>query len=387
VLDFYGTNKNDSKPVFVANNDMTENQLIQSQEILESGHIFTKGLSERVSKSTDSITLFRDNLDTDNYKFKKITNKEFFELPEAKKNKLAFHNFKAMTQIDSTTPRSIRNKLCDMVYSGVTEYFKRSDCKENFEEFIHIQGAQHVVDTVKLDEYQIENNVSKAQMIPGSEENQGGLNRGYAFMAAKGYRASEAWGKSDSLTESISASLYYDGPPSVFLLTAGVTKSHSTFTENVNAKMHMMFTRTFTTLTPVKLDYNSITVNFKAHVKRCFVMTDIKKKVHNYHVCSDKPHRKSISEKWYFIGESDAQKHGVLTDGVEVGEKANLKVIRGERNFKKIWSMFESEDTKTVIAEMKDFNLGEKFLEYKKNNTLNIGMETSKSSSFPGLLR
>jgi hypothetical protein len=389
VLDFFGTNSATTKDAFVSTNEFNDEQNELITQMLEQGHAFTKGLHTKVAKNTNSISLFRDNLDNDsrNISYDKITTKEFFALKEVKEAKLGIKSARVLMQAENRIPKKQQEALCNMMYSGTLDYFKRGDCKEDFYQYVQVKGANHIVDTVSFDEFSRENEVSKASVVPGSEENDGSLNRGYAFMAAKGYRASEAWGSSDSLTESISASLYYDGPPSVFLMTAGVTKSHTAFTENVNAKMHMMFTRTFSTLTPVKLNYNSITVNFPAQVQRCFIITDIKKNKYNFHVCEDQARRSNITEKWYFIGESDANRHGVLTDGVEVGEKANLKVIRGEKNFKQIWQMFEKEDTKTVIAEMEDFKLGEKFLEYKSDNKVNIDMETAKSSSFPGLLR
>ena len=383
VIDFFGTDSKTSKSAFSIANEVTYDQQEHINYFIEKGHAFSKGLDKKLSKDNNSLKLFRENLKDVN----KVSFSEFKDLKQVKDSGLDHKSMRVLMQIKDKVPSSIRDSLCNMMNKGTLNYFDRKECKENFYSQIRVKGAEHITGTVNLDDFSRDNDVSKASVIPGSEENDGSINRGYAFMAAKGYRASEAWGTNDSTTESISASLYYDGPPSVFLMTAGVTKSHSAFNEKVNAKMHMMFTRTFSTLTPVKLNYNSISVNFPAYVQRCFLIENLKDNKNSFHVCEDRPRRKLVTEKWYFIGEADAKTHGVLTDGIEVGEKTNLKIIRGEKNFKQVWSMFEKEDTKTVIAEMEDFSLGEKFLEYKKNNALDIGLETTKSSSFPGLLR
>lgn len=388
AFNFFGTNSNSTEPVFIAKDKLSDKHIEAQEQMLANQHAFSKGLANKVSHETDSMSLFRDTLDTEKVKYQKLSEKEFFAKAEAKKAKLdLIRHFRVMTQIEKKTPRTISHKICEMLYPGMLNYLNRKNCKEDSSNYFHLQGATHVVDTVELNDFERDHRVSRVDIIPGSEENAGSLNRGYAFMAAKGYRSSESWGTSDTTTESISASIYYDGPPSVFLMTAGVTKSHTAFNEKVNAKMHMMFTRTFTTLTPVKLNYNSITGSFKAKIKKCFILTDLKENKNNFHVCSSEATRENITEKWYFIGEADANTHGVLTDGIEVGEKANLKIIRGEKNFKKIWEMFESDNTRTVIAEMEDFNLGEKFLEYKQDQAFNLEVETNKSSSFPGLIR
>lgn len=389
AVEFFGTNSNETlKNAFTIESELTEEQKLLSQAMIDDDHAFALGLTKKITQQ-NSLDLYKEHLKQGIKNIEFTSFNSFLNRDEVKKAKINYLDLRTYSLIDGVTPkaRGLQEKLCKVYYPNRLDYFSKKDCIENFNNHIKVTGAEHLVEVISYDDYSQEYNVAKAQVIKGSEINNGKVSIGKAYMAAKGTRSSQSWGERSGFSESVSASMYYDGPPSVFFITAGVSKSHETFDMSVNAKMQMEFKRMYSDLKELDLTYNKVSMSFDGATKRCILIQDVKENKRNLHICEDRLLKKNIKEDWFFIGELDAQKHGVLTDGVEIGEQSHLRVIRGEKNFQKVWSQFEGENVMSVMEEMKDYKLGETFLDYKRNQNININYEIGKDNSFPGLLR
>lgn len=388
LIDFFGTSSNESSKTYSNFINFDEAENILGESYITEKNIFSRGLQARTSKS--SLELFKEHLANSKINIGSFqTIEDFLSSPRNKKAGINYSNLRILMQVEEQkVPRAnrITEKLCLYALPDISDYFKRGECEKNLSRFVTISSAEHIEDIVKVGEYS-DLGLTKAEFDSKAEENNGTITRGHAFMAAKGFRAAHSRGEHSGLSESLSASMFYDGPPSVFFFSAGLSKSHEVYTNEDNAKIQMMLNRHATSLNRVNLTYNSIGAKFPAYVKRCVLINVVHNQELSTLVCEKESRRRFVDEKWYFIGEVDANKHGVLTDGIQVGEHAYLKVIRGEKNFSKLWEKFEGQDAKTVIAQMEGFELGEKLLEYKQADEVKLEFEMNKDSSFPGLIR
>jgi len=388
LIDFFGTSSNESSKTFEKFVSLDEKENSLGMSYIEDHNIFSRGLQARTEKT--SLDLYKEHLSNKKIDISKTqTIEEFLASEENKKSKLNYTNLRVLMQVENgKVPKAnrITEKLCNYAFPALSDYFKRGDCNKDLNSYVSITSAEHIEDIVKVGPYS-EQGLIKAEFDSSAEESNGTITRGHAFMAAKGFRAAESHGQHSGLSESISGSMFYDGPPSVFFFSAGVSKSHEVYTNEDNAKIQMLMNRHATSLNKVNLTYNSIGTTFPAYVKRCILINVLGNKKLSTLVCEKQYRRRFVKENWYFIGEVDANKHGVLTDGVEVGENAYLKVVRGKKNFAKLWEKFEGQDAKTVIAQMEGFELGEKLLEYKQSDEVKLEFEMNKDNSFPGLIR
>jgi hypothetical protein len=388
VFDFHGMNKANKENVFLLTEEIPTEDILEISKIAKNNSQYHQGLSGKDS-SLDSIDIYRKQLKgiyKDDIKF--LNYEQLIRSTDGQRAGLKMSELRLMAQSRGVLPKAgkTREKICrmHMIEKG---FFSTNieECVDNFDKHFKVMGATHITDIIGMNKYETENQVTKAHLIKGSEVRSGSINRGTAFMAAQGDRASHDYGSRDSLAESYNASLYYDGPPSVFMLSAGITKTHETFSTETNAKMQLSFNRNFSSLTKVKLRYESFAAIFTAKTRRCILIEDIKQKSAK-HICENEDQFKDVVEKWYFLGEQNDGKGGIITDGLDAGETGFLRVVRGEENFKQIWAKFEDEDQRAIIQTMKGFKLGDKFKQLKRTDEIDLKYEIYKDNSFPGLL-
>lgn len=388
VFDFYGTSFKESATV---NEGIDTTNLDWESLNFDKFDHFNKGLHNKTDKN--SIDLYKDYL----IKNQMLSSKNYFLLNDfltsslhtESEAKLNAYDFRILKQVTKTIPKTggLREKICRLFYPGKLKYFTRNECIDDPSKFVTINSGTHIDDILPLNLFEQQNKLVQANYLNQLEENDGDVSRGKGYMVAAGDRAGISSGTHSGVGESLSGSIFYDGPPGVLMFSAGVSKSHEVFTNQDDGKMQMLMSRYNSQITPVKLLYNAIGLSFNAKVKDCVFIKFLKDAHNNLLICDQENRNKNITEKWYYLGEDDAKKNGVLSDGMKVGDKSYLKIIRGEKNFQTLWEKFKSEDNKAMILEMEDIPLGQKLLEYKRSDDINLEFEINKDSAFPGLLR
>ena len=222
-----------------------------------------------------------------------------------------------------------------------------------------------------------------AQVI--SQDN-GKVYRGDAFFAAYGNRYARSWGKRTSWGTHGGVDIIPDLP---FMLgiKAGYGIEIFAFDGKENSNMQMDYDRSFTQRTKVNLDYNSITLRFKAKVRHCTALTSktgIKRKIH---LCQkEDQYKNSLLETWYFIGRTDMRANSVLADGNTPASDYEHQVIRGRYNYNQIWSKYKKEDVYMVIEQLGTADLASSFKDVLRERPFNTPNESRSDNSFPGLL-
>lgn len=389
AIEFYGTSSVDNSKAFTRLN-LPDHKLDSLEYAQGLDRLFENSLAKKIDKS--SIDLYLNYLKSNFEKFenlKRIDSKEFLSSTQAIDAKITNVDLRLLSQINSIIPKAggLRVKLCDLMYPALFEVLSRKNCNSQINEVLKISNGSHIEDVVYLNLFEQRNRVATANFDKRLEVNDGDISRGSGFMVSNGDRSGITHGEHSGLSESVSSNIFYDGPPGVFMLSAGISKSHEVFTNSDNTKFQMILNRYSSQLTPIKLNYNSIGLSFPANVKKCTLIENLKDASRSLFICDSDAMKKMITQKWFYIGEADARKHGVLTDGVKVGDKNFLRIIRGEENFKKVWSLFEQEDAKAIIVEMQGQALGERLLEYKSSDKINLEFEINKDFNFPGLLK
>lgn len=390
AFEFFGTSTKEVSTSIVnfTTSDFDEQESLGSNEShLEK--LIAKSFSNKTTKL--SSDLFYDYL-INKPRFSnlvKINSKEALSREDFKSAKINALDLRLISKIEKKIPKAggLSDKLCELIYPNYLEIISRRDCRDNIESHIKVSSGEHIEEIVYLNLFEQRNKVAGATFEKNLEVNDGALTRGYGYMAAGGDRSGVTKGEHSGVSESISSSVFYDGPPGVLMLSAGISKSHEVFTNTDNSKYQMLMNRFSSDITPVKLNYNAIGLTFPANVRKCTLIEALKRDDRSLFVCDEKLVKKMITQKWFYIGEMDARKNGVLSDGVKVGDKSYLKIIRGEEIFNQIWSKFKQEDSKALIVEVEGESLGEKLLEYKRSELINLEFEINKDSNFPGLLK
>jgi hypothetical protein len=213
----------------------------------------------------------------------------------------------------------------------------------------------------------------------------GKVHRGKAFFAAHGDYTwdSDGHGQRAATEKKVSYGLEFPGPYFIGY-TEGASWQSDTFSTHSTVKTEAYFDRNYTQLEKVDLDYNALTLEFSAQVRKCVVFESRKNTKRKLHLCRDRDEPEFISETWYFIGNVNADDHGIIVDGTRPGATDQSQIIRGKANFERMWGEFKNEDTNLVISEIGAVNLEGTFAKYK-NVENDLPIENILDNSFPGL--
>ncbi len=391
IMRFNGANDDiRGEDLFSYNKEIGHDNEVMARKILEEEHAFSRSLPSRNNSLESYKAYMQTNMQS---KFMSFTHHDFIKSEEAKKVNFTNKDMQMIRVLKNklSVPKKLRKKICNY-FGYVKGVIFDNPCIENIQNYIRLHNAKHIIELDhttlgnQVDQVAYDNNVAKGYIIDGSVENYGSIKLGVSHMAANGTRASETWGETEARTTSLSGSIYYDGPPSIFFFTYGYTESHEKFESTVNSKMQMEFNRWYSSINKKTLKLSTIGVKFQAWIKQCSIIENIKDK-RVLHICDTNKSHKTINEKWFFIGESDLNNNREITDGIKIGDKSFTQVIRGQDNFFKFWKLIENKDTANVLDNMDGYKIGESFIEFMKNQPSPLEKEIMKTGSFPGIIR
>lgn len=312
---------------------------------------------------------------------------------------LSFEEIRMMTTLPGQIESRVLKKLCRHFYSipkrernrvaGVQTVTDTGaqflDCLENPRKHIESMPMTHIQKVIPTRIRQNGKVVGKQYSQVISQDN-GKVYRGDAFFAAYGNRYARSWGERTSWGTfggvDITPKL-----PLMLGVKAGYGIEIFAFDGKENSNMQMDYDRSFTQRTKVNLDYNSITLRFKAKVRHCATITSktgIKRKIH---LCQkEDQYKNSLTETWYFIGRTDMRANSVLADGNTPASDYEHQVIRGTYNYNQIWSKYKKEDVYMVIEQLGTADLASSFKDVLRSRPFTTPNESRSDNSFPGLL-
>lgn len=330
----------------------------------------TRGLSKREKYSYQGL---KDRLEVMstlaghqfNFKFlSQLTDKRI----DPKVARMAGASLSGLTQSDMrilmssrTLPKRSLAKLCHEFFSlpSVTREFnwgrfedklqggqKWQDCIKDPAEFIKVSPSDHVESFVK-EERIADIKVTKPTFV---SQARGDIFRGVGFFAAYGDRSSQGDGERDATTVETHVGFELTIP---FIASVGIggDRSQSVYQAKEKASMQSSFERQYTQQSDIELEYNRITLEFLARMRRCLsVQSQSAKKT--MLVCDDNDRLTKAEENWYFIGDTRLNKVGVITNSTMPGGIEMAQVLRGETSFKKIWGEFRDEDRALVLEKL-----------------------------------
>jgi hypothetical protein len=121
-------------------------------------------------------------------------------------------------------------------------------------------------------------------------------------------------------------------------------------------------------------------------MKDCITIRSKTGKKNLYNYCRKDSRIKRMQETWFFIGDTNTQNHGVLSDGNIVGDSNRQQVIRGKQNFNLLWDAYETEDALLVVEELGTVTVGDAFTKYINREKGLIPFENKYDHSFPGMM-
>ena len=219
------------------------------------------------------------------------------------------------------------------------------------------------------------------------QDEEGKIRRGNAYFAAYGDRSSIDWGERQSKSIQHSYSYGLEGPSMLFIGTSeSHTSAQETYQVKNTAEMRAAFNRYYTSRDLIDLTYNSVTLEFPARMKDCITIRSKTGKKNLYNYCRKDSRIKRMQETWFFIGDTNTQNHGVLSDGNIVGDSNRQQVIRGKQNFNLLWDAYETEDALLVVEELGTVTVGDAFTKYINREKGLIPFENKYDHSFPGMM-
>jgi len=330
----------------------------------------TRGLSARDSFSYQGLKSRLEMLSTleghqFNFKFlSQLTDRKI----DTKVARLARTSVSGLTQADMRIlmssrklPKSALAKLCNEFFtpSTVSREFnwgrfedklkggeKWQQCLENPSNFIKVSPSDHVESFVK-EERIGDIKVTKPIFVSQAK---GEIFRGVGFFAAYGDRSSQGDGERDATTVESHVGFELSIP---FIASVGIggDRSQSVYQAREKASMQSSFERQYTQQSDIELEYNRITLEFLARMRRCLsVQSESAKKT--MLICDDNDRLTKAQENWYFIGDTRLNKVGVITNSTMPGGLEMAQVLRGETSFKKIWGEFRAEDRALVLEKL-----------------------------------
>lgn len=203
-----------------------------------------------------------------------------------------------------------------------------------------------------LEEFLQENKIGDISVTKPNFVSQarGDIFRGVGFFAAFGDRSSEGDGERTASTIETHLGFELTVP---FIASAGVglDRSHSVYQAREKAQMQSSFERHYTQQKDIELEYNRITLEFLARMRRCVTASSEQAKK-TILICEDNDRLTKMQESWYFVGDTRLHKAGVITNSTVPGESEMAQVIRGDAAFKKIWGEFRDEDRVLILEKL-----------------------------------
>ncbi len=391
AMKFKGTKDSANANLFKIDFNLNEEQKAIANNMIEDGHAFTKSGINLTDKN--SLELFRDYLKNQfGADFKSFDHSEFLSSEKAKEHGVDARDLRRIRKLKLKLPKEwkMNKKICDLFgykEQSYAKYIGTNRCYDDPNRFIKFNSAKHITRVATHNSQK--SGFAKATFIESQKTKGAEISRGAATMAAHGARAALMWGERESFATSVSGSLYYDGPPSVFFLNWGFSKTNESYETSVNTLMQMKFKRTFTNDTKVRLTYDTIGLEYSAYYKSCTLISAyFKDETKHLHICDDNEKAsKKINEKWYFIGEVGMDQSTILNQGLQPGEKSYQRIIRGEKNFIQMLENFNREDIITIVGEMKDQELGEAFTNTVEEYKFNLKHKLMEDNNFPGMVR
>ncbi len=258
-------------------------------------------------------------------------------------------------------PRSSLSKLCAEFFTpaSIQREFnwgrfedklvggtKWMECIRNPQEYIKVSPSDHVESFIK-EELLGDIKVTKPTFV---SQSRGEIFRGVGFFAAYGDRSSQGEGERDALTieKHVGFSLSI---PFIASIGIGGDQSQSVYQAKEVASMQSSFERQYTQQSDVELEYNRITLQFLARMRRCLSVQSTQAKKTMF-ICEDNDRLVRASENWYFIGDTRLNRVGVITNATMPGGLEMAQILRGETSFRKIWGEFRNEDRALVLEKL-----------------------------------
>lgn len=330
----------------------------------------TRGLQ---SKTQDAISFFENTVKKEaikkGFNFKRSSLSQVSSIPATSKIKaiigrraenFSMSDFRTLMSTRAK-PKDSLAKLCSQfftlptvkrefnwgTYSNVLEGgddWKK--CIENPQTYLQVTPSDHLVEFLKKDIIG-DIVVTRPQFISQSK---GEIFRGVGYFASFGDRSSEGSGERTGRTIESNVGFSLAIP---FITKAGIGDFHSysTYRAKEIAQMQASFERQYTQQKDIELEYNKITLEFLARMRRCLTASvEMAKKT--LVICEDNDRLTRTQESWYFIGDTRLNKIGVITNATVESDAEMAQIIRGEAAFKNIWGEFRDEDRALVLEKL-----------------------------------
>lgn len=320
------------------------------------------------------------------------------------KSQLSKVDFRTLSTNIGPLPKGYLNRFCRLFYqlpkanrrrtllfgSQDTEVGgkKLKECLANPSEHIELVPMSFVEELLGKRETAEVEGMEFTYITPRyKSDDNGKISRGNAYFAAYGDRSSINWGERQSESTERTLSYGLEGPSMIFI---GSSERHSrseeTFRVKNTAEMRAAFNRNYTSRDVIDLTYNSITLNFTVRKRDCITLRSKTNVPLAYNFCRQDAQMKRVEETWFFIGDTNMEKHGVISDGNLKGDPNRNQVIRGQQNFNILWDQYESDDALLVVREIGTISVGDAFDKYISREKGLIPFENRYDHSFPGVI-
>ena len=281
-------------------------------------------------------------------------------LTNGKAQKFSMPDFRTLMSTRAK-PKQALAKLCDQFYSLPTvsreldwgsfgDVLKGGEqwlaCAENPHAYINVAPSQHLVELLQ-EETLNDITITRPKFI---SQARGDIFRGVGYFASFGDRTSEGSGERSGRTIESNMGFQLSIP---FITKAGIGDYHSyaTYQAKEKAQMQASFERQYTQQKDIELEYNKITLEFLAKMKRCLTVANEQTKT-TVLLCEDNDRLSRVQEDWYFIGDTRLNKIGVITNANMDSDLEMAQIIRGQAAFKSIWGEFREEDRALVLERL-----------------------------------
>ncbi|MBH46837.1 MAG: hypothetical protein CME71_01560 [Halobacteriovorax sp.] len=273
-----------------------------------------------------------------------------------------------------STSREFNWGSFDDVLEGGEEW---KACVENPKAFLNVSPSTHLIELLQKESLN-DIAVTRPKFI---SQARGDIFRGVGYFASFGDRTSEGSGERTGRTIESNMGFQLSIP---FISKAGIGDYHSyaTYQAKEKAQMQASFERQYTQQKDIELEYNRITLEFLAKIKRCLHVANAQEKK-SLLVCEDDDRLSRVQENWYFIGDTRLNKIGVITNANMDSDIEMAQIIRGEAAFKNIWGEFREEDRALVLERLDGDRQG--ILQTPITEQLKIG-QIPVGVGFPGLI-
>ena len=320
------------------------------------------------------------------------------------KTKITRNDFRTLSTNTGETPKGYLNRFCRLFYE-LPEMNERKtlllgnqeselggqnfkDCIDNPARHIELVPMSFVEELYGKKEKVNVDGIDFDYIAPRfKSDEEGKIHRGNAFFAAYGDRSSINWGerKAESIENSLSYGL--EGPSMLFVGSSERrSRVEETYKVKNTAEMRAAFNRNYTQRDVIDLTYNSLTLEFTVKKRDCVTLRSKTRVALAYNFCRNDSTMKRVEETWFFIGDTNLESHGIISDGNLKGDSNRNQVIRGQQNFNIVWDDYESKDTLLVVRELGTITVGDAFEKYISREKGLIPFENRYDQSFPGMM-